>query len=175
VKVGVLGFDNGVRGVRDGVRSRRVEVARLLKERKGVAVEIALGREMLEVEGRVGDLESALSVGSEEEDGEVWDDDDDGGDGVNGGVLRLRRLVYSFVVARNQIQRLGGRDQPFMVTLDDRMSHVRKTLLIDLGTALKEAKRAGEDDRGKIVDVLVLYSVLEEGGEVVKILKETKS
>jgi hypothetical protein len=151
------------------VRERRGEVQRLVREREEVLGEILLGREMLAVAERVEDLQSSLAVAEEAE----WDDDES--DGEDGGTERLTRLVHGFASLRNQVRRLGGREQPFMAKLDDRMLDIRKTLLIDLSTALKQAKSAGEEKKGHLIGILGLYSVLDEGAEVVKILKETKS
>src|SRR5436305_13905624 len=72
VRVGLLGFRNDVTGVRDSLRSRRVEVQGLLKQRKDVRMQIGIGQSLLEVAERLEELEERLmvtSVGRSIEDG----------------------------------------------------------------------------------------------------------
>ena len=58
------GFRRGVEDVRGRVRERKVEVEGLLGEKKDVGRQIALGRELLEVDARLEELEDRLMVAS---------------------------------------------------------------------------------------------------------------
>ena len=57
VRVGLLGFKRGVEDIRAKVRERKVEVASLLSEKRGVGREIALGRGLLELDARLEGVE----------------------------------------------------------------------------------------------------------------------
>jgi conserved oligomeric Golgi complex subunit 2 len=179
VSVGVIGFEKGVRGVRDNVAERRREVQRLVGAREAIGREIQQGREMLACAERVEDLERELAVveGAEWEEDE--DSDEDGRDGEapvgsSERIGRLRRLVHGYVSLRNEISRLGGTEQPLMAKLLERLEGIRKTLLIDLSTALKQAKASGSLGSGRLVKIMGLYTLLDENAEAVKILKESK-
>ena len=72
VRVGVLGFGREVEGIRKGVQERLEEVGALLGERKAVRKDVVLGRGLLEIEERIGELEEGMGIkelaGGEEED-----------------------------------------------------------------------------------------------------------
>lgn len=171
VHLGVLSFSKGVGGVRDGVRERRVLIEGLLREREGVVREIVRGKEILGVAEKVGDLELGLGVDASEDAEFLEVQDEEEGD--YGGVGRLTRIVHLFVSTNAQITRLNEQKQPFLEKLLVRMVVVRKTVLLDLATALKLAKSApGLEDR--LLKIMGLYTLLDEKAEAVKVLKEQK-
>jgi conserved oligomeric Golgi complex subunit 2 len=186
VKVGVLGFEKSVKGVREVVAERKREVERLVKEREEIVRQMVLGREMLAVAERVEDLEKALAVGGDDHD---WDDEESEPDIENNaqgeagndesekivmGTGRLQRLVHSFVSTQNQISRLGGSEpQPFLSKLEEQMHSIRETLLLDLSTALKQA-RGNQTNGGRLVKIMNLYGLLDESAAAIKVLKDTR-
>ncbi|KAF2663338.1 hypothetical protein BT63DRAFT_461447 [Microthyrium microscopicum] len=181
VRVGVLGYVKGLEALRDGVRERESEVKRLVGERRKVGREVRFARALLSVGERVGELEGALALGGEKE--EVWseeeedEEDESEEDETEGttalvGLGRLRRLVHGYVSTRNQIERLGGSTQPFLAKLEERMRKIRQTLLIDLGTALKQAKSLSTKGNGRVVKIMTLYDDMGEATAAIKTIKE---
>lgn len=98
VRVGVLGFVKGVDGVKGSVVARKEDVNRLLEEKKRIASQILVGRQLVEIHTRIGELEDALAItqveaqGENSEDEESEDDEDEDGQDVTG-VAWLERLV----------------------------------------------------------------------------------
>jgi molybdopterin converting factor small subunit len=191
VRVGVLGFRKGVEAVRDVVRAREAEVARLVAEREAVRSEIGRGRALVAVGERVEELEEELALkgrGREDEDEEnvvvvveeEWvdeeetDDEEDEGKTSLLSMKRLKRLVALFVSTQNQIGQLGGADHPYLAKIIQRTQKIRHTLLLDLGSALKQARSAGKSAHGRVVKLLGLYSDLDASIEALQVIKEVQ-
>jgi hypothetical protein len=181
VRVGVLGFEKGINGVKGSIGARKDEVDKLLAEKKKIARQVMVGRQLVEVHTRIGELEDALAITatkeadiSDEEDSEEEeedeDEDEDGQDIV--GVTRLERLAMSYLAVKQMIEQIG-KEHPFLVKQEERMAKTRSTLLLDLSTALKQAKAAGMKGKTKLLRVVALYGDMGEASEAVKILKET--
>lgn len=64
---------------------------------------------------------------------------------------------------------------PFVAAQTPRLAKVRSTLLLDLSTALQQAKRAGSAGSGRVMQVMKIYADMEEQGEAVKVLKTLKT
>lgn len=167
VRVGLLGFRRDVEGLKDKVHERRREVEELLGEKIRVGKQIQLGRGLLEVEGRVRELEARLMVkisdnededqnlrsgpghelnadaNASEDDGdgseEVEEDEADShlGPGVSN-TNQLKRHAERYMYIQKVVQRLGPQ-HPFLVKLQDRIIRLRQTVLLDLNNALKAA------------------------------------
>lgn len=189
VRVGLLGFRRGVEDVRGKVRERRVEVDRLLGEKRGVNKQIALGRNLLEWEARVEDLEDRLMVASlsrpaDPGDEDAWsdsDEEDDDEDDVpiengSGGTStkKLQRLVLDYRNL-NHLTNNVGEDHPFVAGQISRMVQVRNTILLDLSTALKQAAAAREGGESRLVKLLSIYRELGGNNEAIKVLKDLNS
>lgn len=179
IKLGVLGYVKGVEGVRNIVRDREQNVRGLLKERQSVRKDVGYAQALLSVSERVAELEVSLALreGIAQDWSEEEDDDDDDAEEEDdlGAVLnltRLKRLVQEFLSTKNQIERLGGSAQPFLAKLEERLQKIRQTLLIDLGTALKQAKALSIKGSGRLVKILALYNDMNEPTEAMKILKQ---
>ena len=182
VRVGLLGFERDVQGLREKVVKERECVAALLSAKKDVMREIAVGRSLLEIEERVGELEIGLGLkeretanttvfeGAEsdlEEPKEQWSeewndeapiesDDEYDDDGKTAIPPRLRKRTEQFLM----IVTLAGRFQaqhPFLVAEQARVRRIRETLLLDLDAAI----RAETDVKGK-QEIMRLRSSVEE-------------
>lgn len=167
-RVGLLGFERGVREVREAVARRRTDVARACAEGARVRGEVALGRELLAAAEKVELLEAGLAdAGSE------LSDDEDGDEPV--GLGRLRRLVLAFVSARQQIDRIRTEhpDVPYANVLDRKATQIRNTLVLDLGAALRLHARGGSRAPG-LIKVMKLYADMGESASAVEALKEAK-
>jgi hypothetical protein len=151
---------------------------------------------MLELEERVAGLEARLAVGSvgksgekgvgggggeEEEDwGDDFDsagsDEDDEEEEEELGFLssspsKLTGLVREYRLAQGIADSIG-RDLPFVKKTEERMARCRNTILLDLSTALKEARKAGQKGQGRVLRYLGIYRSLDAQAEAVKVLKE---
>ncbi|KAI0186717.1 oligomeric golgi complex component, COG2-domain-containing protein [Astrocystis sublimbata] len=200
VRVGLLGFRRAVEEVKTRVRERGEEVRGLTDELGDVRALVETGRKMGELEERVRGLEGGLVVGSlaggvsssgrissggvggrESDESEDYADDDDDDDededddeelpgASNSSAKKLTQLAGDYV-AIDQLTDEIGRDVPFVRRMEERMMRCRNTLLLDLNAALKEARKAGEPGRGKLLRLMGVYVMLEAQGEAVSALK----
>lgn len=193
VRVALMGFRRAVEEVMARVAERRREVGKLSEELGGVRSGIELGRRMLELDERVSGLEDRLAVGSygtgkkagDSNDGETdstWDDDDDDSDEdeeeendgegfVGSSPAKLTALAVDYA-AVEALADVIGRDVPFVRKTEERTMRCRNTILLDLGTALKEACKAGARGHGRVVKLLSIYSILDAESDAVRVLKE---
>lgn len=164
--MGLLGFRRDVEGLKNKVQERRREVEELLDEKIRIGKQIQLGRGLLELEGRVNELETRLMVKTSDHDGDqrpssrsehelnadtnVSEDDGDGSDeddedeadfnlgpGVSP-ISQIKRHAERYMYIQKVVQRLGPQ-HPFLVRLQDRIIRLRQTVLLDLNNALKSA------------------------------------
>lgn len=165
--MGLLGFRRDVEGLKNKVQERRREVEELLDEKIHVGKQIQLGRGLLDVEGRVRELETRLmvktsdhededqrsrprsehelnadpNVGEDEGDGSEEDDEDDADFPLDPGVSsisQIKRHAERYMYIQKVVERLGHQ-HPFLVKLQDRIVRLRQTVLLDLNNALKAA------------------------------------
>ena len=180
VKVGVLGFVKGVEGVKESVHQRSVEVGRLVEERQKIAKDKDLARTLVEIHTRLEELEDALTVGGarkeqlSDDTDEEDDEDEDAEEEESGTVhlVKLQRLVHSYLATRKMAQN-AGMEHPFLVKQEERMTRLQNTLLLDLGTALKQATQAGS--KRKQLTIVSLYGEMDEAAAAIKVLQETKT
>lgn len=162
VRVALLGFRRQVEEVQSRVRGRREDVQRTGAELRTVRGEVEQARKMLELDERCEVLLGQLEDGRAEDEADGDDEDYEEGE-------RLAGLALEY----NAIERLAdaiGRDIPYVRKMEERITRCRNTLLVDLGTATKEARKAGEQDR--VVELLSIYRQLGASAEGVKALKE---
>ena len=184
VRLGLLGFRREVEGLNGKVDGRRKEVEELLGERKRVRESIQVGRRLLEVERKIGDLEGRLmlaSTGPREaevnEEGEVLSeseeesDEETESDGI--GILRLRRHMQQYMYIKGLVDKIGP-EHPFLVKQEERVLRLKQTVLLDLNTALKQTVAGGEDMRGDLLKLLGLYRQMGEASEALQVLKDSK-
>lgn len=187
VRVGLLGFVNGVNGVKAGVKRRREEVESLVVERKEIVEEAEKARALVEVYERIESLEDTLQpkwadrqqeASSEDED---EDEDEDGIGELPGGweastgfmsFSRLKRLVSGYKDLRQRMEGIGM-DHPFLVKQDERMMRIRSTLLLDLGAALRQARSTGVAGHERLLEIATLYADIDGEKECLKLLKDT--
>jgi len=104
------------------------------------------------------------------EDESEDDEDEEESDGLVG-VGRLQRLVQSYLGVRQLIDTIGP-SHPSLIKQEERLIRIRSTLLLDLGTALKQAKAAGKPSEGGLLKIVALYGAMDEPKEAIKVLKE---
>lgn len=186
VRVALLGFRRQVEEVKRLVAERRREVGGVAGELGRVKGAVEMGRGMVELEERVGLLEGRLEVQSyaakdkeEDEGGDGWweEEDSDVEDGeeeigfVGSSPAKLEGFARSYV----QIEQLAdalGRELPFVRKMEERMARCRNTILLDLGTALREAKKTGEKAQARLLKYLAIYATLDADAEAVRVLGE---
>ena len=175
LKVGLLGFERDVEGIRRMVGEREGEVRGLVGERKVVRRSVVLGRALLEIGERVGELEDGLGLGEKEdeeggEEGEFDDDEDDGVDESVPGVRmsKMKRHVREYLLLGRMIERVGS-EHPFVEAQKGRVAEIRKTLLLDLATGLRAARNAREPEA--ILSIVKMYGDLGAEKESVRVLK----
>lgn len=177
VRVGLLGFGKEVGGLAEGVGEREKEVGELVRERERVRREVVVGRRLVGFEEGLKGVEEGLGivevVGSDSEDGDEEEDEDDEEEGVVGGVSvgKLGRHVLQWRIVREAEKGLA--EHPFVVAQAPRMAKVRSTLLLDLSTALRQAKAAGA--AVTVMRIMKVYADMGEEGEAVKVLKGLKA
>lgn len=189
VRVALLGFRRQVEEVRRLVGERRAEVGRVVGELGRVRSGIEMARGMVELDERVSLLEERLVVqsyrGSKETRGDEgdedawWDegdsDEDEEGDVeagfVGSGPAKLESLARSYVLIEQLADSLG-RDLPFVRKIEERMTRCRNTILLDLSTALREARKAGLRGELRLLRYLTIYAILDADAEAVRVLGE---
>jgi conserved oligomeric Golgi complex subunit 2 len=187
VRVGLLGFRKEVESLRSAVVEREEEVQKLVEERRRIGAQVAVGRRLVEYEARLRGLEELLViettgkerpasgrdevVSDSEEESDEEDDDDDGTMGVS--VAKLRRNVLQYRVVQELEKGLD--EHPFVAAQTPRIMKVRNTLLLDLSTALQQAKAAGPVGADKVMKVMKIYVDMDESMEAVKVLKSLKA
>ncbi|KAI0427116.1 oligomeric golgi complex component, COG2-domain-containing protein [Xylaria sp. FL1042] len=177
VRVALLGFRRAVEEVRSRVRERGVEVAGLTNELGSVRGEIEVGRKMLELDDRISALEGRLAIGSmgdaSDESDEEEDDEEEDDDAVRGSsAAKLAQLAGDYVAVDELADEIG-RDAPLVRKMEERMIRCRNTLLLDLNTALKEARRVGVPGRTRLLKLMGIYATLDAQAEAVKALKSS--
>jgi hypothetical protein len=193
VKVGLLGFERDVGLVREKVDTRRTEFGTLLREKKKVREDVRMGRALLEVAERIDELEGRLMIQDEpknedEENGfadELDAESEEESDEVDGetselvelaqvSIRRLRRCVEQYLYIREMVHRIGA-THPFLIMQEERILRIRNTLLLDLSTALKQARQASSVSNGPLLKVLQLYDDMNEEADAVIVLRETQA
>jgi conserved oligomeric Golgi complex subunit 2 len=176
VKVGVMGFGREVETVRGIVGERMEDVGRLVQERKRVRGAAVVGRGLMETEERISALEERLGVkDTEDEDLQALEDEDEeyeGLTGTEGQVKRLEGFAEEYGLIRRLVERLGP-SHPFLMAQRGRLEELRKTLLLDLAAALRQAKKEGEGGKGAVLGVLGVYGMLGAEGEGVGVVKRS--
>jgi hypothetical protein len=165
---------------------REGEVDGLVEERRAIGVRVAVGRRLVEYEARLRGLEELLVIETTGKDGndggdeavsdseEESDEDEEEEDGVLGvSISRLRRNALQYRVVQ-ELQK-GLDEHPFVTAQVPRMMKVRNTLLLDLSTALQQAKAAGLPGAERIMKVMKIYADMDESAEAVKVLKSLKA
>lgn len=184
VRVGLLGFRKEVESVRSKVVEREEEVKRAVDERVAIRKQIAVGRALVDYETKLALLEEQLMVesagkpgsdaydDSSDSDEDSDEDDDEGRYSMS--VYKLRRNVQQFRLIQ-EISKGIGEQHPFITAQVPRMMRVRNTLILDLNTALQQAKSAGKPGADRVMKILKIYADMDESAEAIKTLKTLKT
>ncbi|CAK7270183.1 hypothetical protein SEPCBS57363_003975 [Sporothrix epigloea] len=202
VRVGLFGFRRSVEYIQMRVHERRVAVSSGCSELGRVRTSIATGRQLLELDERVAQLEDRLSIGTgkdaggdldfdDTEDGEDDDEENENGNTddeaerntvfLASGPRKLGDLARNLLLAMRLADHLGHQ-HPFVKKVDERLAKCQSTLLLDLNAAVKEARTASKSTarnpspnttaQTRLLKLLAIYRVLGREDEIVRILKE---
>ncbi|EJP64598.1 uncharacterized protein BBA_06592 [Beauveria bassiana ARSEF 2860] len=191
VRVSLLGFRRAVEDVKAKVATRRAETDALTAELRGVRASIELGRTLVEVAERLSSLEERLALsgvpktrdGAEQKADSADNDDDDEEESeeedadedeqVQGLVGSTPTVLMTLAQDYNTAEALQ-RSLPmlaFTAKLETRLAKCRKTLLLDLGNALQESRKAGVTAQNRVLKYLAIYRILGAQDEAVKAVK----
>ena len=179
VRLGLLGFRREVDALKLKVEGRREDIEGLVQERREIAAKERVGRNLLDVDTKLGELEESLELRtdwqgpkkenlelnfSESEESEM----DDASHTI--ALSRLSRRIQQYLYLRKLVKKIGP-GHPFIVKQEGRFQKVRQTLLLDLSNALLQVKgSSGSEDR--TLALLSLYRDIGESAEALKILKK---
>ncbi|KAF1734908.1 hypothetical protein CRV24_003826 [Beauveria bassiana] len=190
VRVSLLGFRRAVEDVKAKVATRRAETDALTAELRGVRASIELGRTLVEVAERLSSLEERLalsgvpktrdgaeqkadSADDDDDDDESEEEDEDEDEQVQGLVGSTPTVLMTLAQDYNTAEALQ-RSLPmlaFTAKLETRLAKCRKTLLLDLGNALQESRKAGVTAQNRVLKYLAIYRILGAQDEAVKAVK----
>ena len=195
VRVAMLGFRRAVEDVKGKVSVRRDEAASLNDELRDVRGGIERGSKMLELSDRLSTLEERLALGSlpaanggkgqsdtvvddiEEEDEDDEDEEDEEDDQSRQHGL-LGSSPGKLTISAQQCQHITAlissmdQDHAFVIKQEERLMRCRNTLLLDLGNALKEARKAGVKGRDRVMKYLAVYRIIDAQDDAVKALQK---
>jgi conserved oligomeric Golgi complex subunit 2 len=176
IRLGLLAFRREVDGLKKKVAGRHTEVASLIQERRGIAKEERLGRNLLEIDSRLMELEEGLDLANgkrldaESLSLDFLDSDSDSDEDSAVPLARLERRAQQYVQLRRLINKIGP-SHPYILKQDTRLSKIRQILLLDLNSALQTLKEDRKSGQDKILKLLNMYQSLDESAEALKIIK----
>lgn len=199
LKMGLWGFRRDVEGVVDRIDKVAKEVEKQLKVREGIRKQKVcsslwemvytsadlrtswlvkmLARTLLALSQRLDELSSLLLLdgSTPAESASLLFEGDSGGEGGQGltGIGRLKKLVTGYRYVTWHLVSRVPEGHPLLKAQLERIEKVRGTLLLDLGSALKESRLGGDVD--KTIVVMSFYADLGAEGEAVRVLKELKN
>ncbi|KAF5716223.1 conserved oligomeric golgi complex subunit 2 [Fusarium mundagurra] len=172
VKVSLLGFRRAVEEVKAKVTERKEETNALNGELRGVRSAIEKGRKMIELSERLSSLEDRLSLDSlpNNEDWDEESEEEDEDDNYGSSPTKLLASAQECSRITRLLESLDP-NAPFVIKMEERLTRCRNTLLLDLGNALKEAKKDGVKGQDRVLKCLAIYRVLDAQSEAVKALR----
>ena len=150
------------------MEEKEEEMEQALTEKEGVMRESLVGRGLLEVHERLGELEEGMGIA------EGLDDDDEDelvdveGSAEMAGLRRLNGFAGQYVLVMRMVDRFGP-EHPFLVAQRPRMEELEKVLLLDLAAALRNGKKEGQTD--VVLGLLRIYRMLGAEADGVRVLK----
>ncbi len=189
MKVGLLRFKKEVEGVDSVIDGKEREARQLIEDRRSLKRQVRLGKTLLGLDGMIEDLEVRLMMGSrgakdavDEEDAETTETEDSSDEGdeeleasqtgfISSG--RLARHVQDYLCIRHLVS-VVGTEHPFVVAQEHRVDRIRNTILLDMGTALKQISTNDASKDGQMLKLMSLYRDMEAPSEAVRILKQAR-
>lgn len=149
IRVGLLGFQRDIAGLKSKLDTRRDEVRALLEEKRDVMKEAEKGRMLLEIAERLEDLEERLGLAMPKSgltngmidanhEATISDESEDEEEDEAGVSARTKKRVEQYLIMKLLI---GKHDSghPFLKSQQPRVNEIKATLLLDLDTLSKQA------------------------------------
>lgn len=130
-----------------------------------------LARNLLGLAQRIEELSSLLLLEDEAGNGTSPPSFLEDGEGLTS-TRRLKKLVGCWVYLQELLLPKIPKEHPFLKAQELKMATIKKTILIDLTSALKEARIEKDDQR--CLSLMILFADMGAEKEVVKALKEAK-
>lgn len=181
VRLGLLGFRREIQGLKSKVDERRKEVEDLVAQKKEIRRQMQLGRALLDVDYRLGELERSLMItaGDASQNGKALEVDcdtsesdeesDDSQEDIST-TSRLDRHVRHYLLTRRGMERIRS-DHPSVAQQEARMTRIKNTILLDLGNALKQSSTRNDEQTTRL---LAAYRDLGESQQALKVLRERR-
>ena len=184
VRLGLLSFKKEVEGLRGRVEERKDEIQQLMWERKKVRGQIQMGRRLLDVEERIGELEQRLMLAptqshepetnrTDAEQGGSDEESDYDGDANGVPITKLRNHSENYLYIRQSISKIGD-EHPFLIKQEERVRRLKQTILLDLDNAFKQAVVSEEEPGDDLLNLLNIYHQMGHPEKAVALLKELK-
>ncbi|KAM3511640.1 hypothetical protein MY11210_004724 [Beauveria gryllotalpidicola] len=186
VRVSLLGFRRALEDLKAKVAARRAETDALTTELRAVRRGIELGRTLVEIAERLSSLEERLALSgaapktrdggaehADSADSESEEEDEDEDEQIQGLVGSTPTVLMTLAQDYNTADALltSLPMLAFTAKLETRLAKCRKTLLLDLGNALKESRKAGVTAQNRVLRYLAIYRILGAQDEAVKALQ----
>ena len=180
-RLDVMGFRREVENMKSRVVGEESQINSLIQERVRIKKDIDMGRKMLNLESRVGELERQLMIKSKEaksdereipyDDGSYIGSDENEEDSMPTlSQTMLRRNVKNYLLAK-QIMKHNDMDHPFVAAQNTRMSKIAEVLRLDLSMALKRLNSEKSPDADRILNIIGLFREMGEANEAIRTLK----
>ena len=185
IRIGLLGFQRDVTGVRNLIDQRSNDVKQLLNEKRNVRKQIRFGRNLLEIEERLQDLEERLGISMSKPEPTTLESVNDGADlltthfdewpdhwiedyqEINYSTdedsetghdipTRLTSNLQSLQVIQ-MLRQKCGEQQPYVLSQRDRLSVIRNALSKNLESAIR-----GQPDVKVKQKMIQMKNMLEE-------------
>lgn len=180
VRVGLLGFKREIDSLKEKTEARRQEAEAHVLERQQIVQEMRTGKDLLEIDSRLEDLERSLDITpkanghskrptddanldlSDESDSEI--DEDTSAVPLS----KIHRRVQQYTDMQRLVKRVGPQ-HPFIAAQDPRLKKIKQTLLMDLANTLKQCKKS--DSQAQTLKVLKLYETIGAAKEALFVLR----
>ena len=182
VRLDVMGFRREVEKMKLRINREESQINSLIQERVRVKRDINIGRNMLNLESRIRELERQLIINSNEtmingeremsyEDSVDVGSDDNEEDGMpNLSHAKLRRHVQNYLLAKQMVKH-NDMDHPLVAAQNTRMSKIAEALRLDLSVALKRVNSESPPNADKILKIIGLFRDIGGASEAIRVLK----
>lgn len=183
VRLDVMGFRREVENMKSRVSKEELQISSLIRERTQIKRDVSAGKNMLDLDSKMKELERQLMIGPSNElmasgkreqsynesvDVSSDDNEEDGMPALS--QARLRRHVQNYLHIKQMIKYIGF-NHPFVVAQSGRIFKITEALRLDLSVALKRLKTEKPPNADKILQILGLFKDIGEAAEALKTLR----
>lgn len=168
IRVGLLGFQRDLALIQDRVKQRQTTIAALICEKRELMKDIRKGKSLLEIAGKIEDLETSLLIGATiapqgngVEPEEFSDDSDEDAEET---ICRLKRHTEQYLVL-TQLLRQQRASQPYINSQADRIAQIKSMITLDVEGTLKQLELSsgrGQQVESEKVDLQNMLATVDE-------------